>query len=101
MTKADIVEKIYDKLKLPKGDLLKIVDSTFQLMSETLRNENRLKISGFGNFYARSKRTRRGRNPQTGDDLVIGPRRVVSFKTSPVFRERLNSVQNHDSGDHL
>ncbi len=90
MTKIDIVEKIYEKVGFPKSEVAKIVETVFDMMKETLRREDKLLISGFGNFVIRNKRGRRGRNPQTGVTLEITPRRILTFKSSPVLKSSLN-----------
>ncbi len=74
MTKVDIVEAIYEKVGFSKKEVAKIVELIFDLIKETLKTEDKIKISGFGNFVVRKKRARRGRNPQTGGDIEISPR---------------------------
>jgi len=90
MTKVDIVESIYEKVGFSKKEVAKIVDSTFDIIKEHLGYEDKIKISGFGNFVVRKKRARRGRNPQTGDNIEISPRRILTFKPSPVLKGALN-----------
>ena len=90
MTKIDIVDKIYEKVGFPKSEVAKIVDSVFDVIKETLQREDKLVLSGFGNFVIRNKKARRGRNPQTGDNIQITQRRILTFKPSPVLRARLN-----------
>ena len=90
MTKVDIVENIYEKVGFSKKEVAKIVESIFDLIKESLKNEEKIKISGFGNFVVRKKRARRGRNPQTGDDIEISPRRILTFKPSQVLKAALN-----------
>ncbi|OGP98693.1 MAG: integration host factor subunit alpha, partial [Deltaproteobacteria bacterium RBG_19FT_COMBO_52_11] len=68
-----------------------IVDLVFDLMKETLEAGNKIKISGFGNFIVREKRSRKGRNPQTGQEIQISARRVLTFKPSQVLRKALNT----------
>jgi integration host factor subunit alpha len=70
----------------------KIVESIFDIIKENLQHEEKIKISGFGNFVVRKKRARRGRNPQTGDDIEITSRRILTFKPSQV----LKAVINHE-----
>ena len=94
MTKVDIVDKIYEKVGLPKSEVTKIVETIFDTLKETLQREDRMMISGFGNFVIRVKKARRGRNPQTGDNLEIAPRRVLTFKSSPVLKAGLNRSGN-------
>lgn len=90
MTKVDIVEAIYEKVGFSKKEVAKIVESIFDIIKDHLRNEDKIKISGFGNFVVRNKRSRRGRNPQTGDDIEITPRRILTFKPSQVLKTGLN-----------
>jgi integration host factor subunit alpha len=91
MTKVDIVEAIYEKVGFSKKEVAKIVETIFDLIKENLEKEDKIKISGFGNFVVRKKRARRGRNPQTGDDIEISSRRILTFKPSQVLRGALNS----------
>jgi len=90
MTKVDIVEAIYEKVGFSKKEVAKIVETIFDLLKENLEKEDKIKISGFGNFVVRKKRARRGRNPQTGDDIEISSRRILTFKPSQVLRAALN-----------
>ncbi len=90
MTKVDIIENIYEKVGFSKKEVAKIVESVFDIIKDTLRHEDKIKISGFGNFVVRRKRSRRGRNPQTGDDIEIGARRILTFKPSQVLKGSLN-----------
>ena len=90
MTKVDIVEAIYEKVGFSKKEVAKIVESIFDIMKEHLQREDKIKLSGFGNFVIRNKRSRRGRNPQTGDDIEIKPRRILTFKPSQVLKVALN-----------
>ncbi len=90
MTKIDIVENIYEKVGFSKKEVAKIVESVFDIMKETLQQEEKIKISGFGNFVVRRKKARRGRNPQTGGDIEITARRILTFKPSQVLKAALN-----------
>jgi integration host factor subunit alpha len=90
MTKIDIVDKIYERLGFPKSEVAKIVETIFDMIKETLQREDKIVISGFGNFVIRNKKARRGRNPQTGDGLEIAPRRVLTFKSSRLLNASLN-----------
>ena len=94
MTKVDIVENIYEKVGFSKKEVAKIVESIFDLIKESLEKEEKIKISGFGNFVVRKKRARRGRNPQTGDDIEISPRRILTFKPSQVLKAALNRKES-------
>ena len=90
MTKVDVVETIYEKVGFSKKDVAKIVGSIFDIIKESLQQEDKIKISGFGNFVIRKKRARRGRNPQTGGDIEISSRRILTFKPSQVLKAALN-----------
>ncbi|MDP3940158.1 MAG: integration host factor subunit alpha [Deltaproteobacteria bacterium] len=91
MTKADIVESIYQKVGFSKKESAEIVELVFDLIKTTLENGEKVKISGFGNFVVRAKNSRKGRNPQTGDEIKLGARKVLTFKASQVLKNYLNS----------
>jgi len=90
MTKADIVETVYEKVGLSKRESARIVDMIFDIIKGKLENGENVKISGFGSFTVRDKNARRGRNPQTGEEITISARRVLSFKPSNVLRKLIN-----------
>jgi integration host factor subunit alpha len=90
MTKADLVSKIYDKVGLSKKESTVIVELIFEIIRTALENRSKVKISGFGNFNIRTKKVRRGRNPQTGEEIAITARNVLTFKASPVLKKALN-----------
>lgn len=90
MTKIDIIQNVYDKLGFSKKDAARIVESVFDIMKEELEKGDKIKISGFGNFVVKEKKARRGRNPQTGSEIEISPRKVLTFKSSQVLRKALN-----------
>lgn len=91
MTKADIVETVYEKVGFSRKESAELVDLVFDFMKETLENGSKIKISGFGNFIVREKRSRKGRNPQTGEEIQISARRVLTFKPSQVLRKAINT----------
>jgi integration host factor subunit alpha len=91
MTKADIVQAVYSRLGgFSKKESADLVDLAFEMMKETLGRGEKIKISGFGNFVLRDKRQRQGRNPQTGEPIVITQRRVLNFKASQILKQALN-----------
>jgi integration host factor subunit alpha len=90
MTKIDIVQNVYDRLGFSKKDSEKIVEAIFDVMKENLAHGEKVKISGFGSFVVNEKKARRGRNPQTGDEIEISARRVLAFKPSQVLKKALN-----------
>jgi len=92
MTKADIVERIYEKVGFSKKEATDVVESIFEIIKGHLEKGEKVKISGFGNFVINAKRPRKGRNPQTGEEIVISGRRVLSFKPSPVLKKATNPL---------
>ncbi|HUT84743.1 MAG: integration host factor subunit alpha [Proteobacteria bacterium] len=96
MTKAEIIESVNKKVGLSKRESTRIVDTVFEIIKATLEREENVKISGFGNFVVRKKRSRRGRNPQTGQEIEISSRKVLTFKASPVLKRELNQ-QPHNA----
>ena len=90
MTKADLVDSIYEKIGLSKKESIQIVELVFEIMRSELEKGKKVKISGFGNFNVKNKNIRRGRNPQTGDAIEISARNVLTFKASPVLKKALN-----------
>lgn len=89
LTKADIVENVHSKIGFSKKDSSEIVEKVFELIKQTLEKGEHVKISGFGKFDVRSKRARRGRNPQTGEEIEISARRVLTFKPSQLLKDAL------------
>jgi integration host factor subunit alpha len=91
MTKADLVEIVYEKVGgLSKKESQDIVETIFDTMKDILKDGEKIKISGFGNFILRDKRPRKGRNPQTGDDIQITARRVLTFRPSQILKAHIN-----------
>jgi integration host factor subunit alpha len=90
MTKADIVSAVYEKVGFSKKEAVRVVETIFDIVKEGLERGEKVKISGFGNFVVRNKRARRGRNPQTGDDIEISPRKILTFRPSQVLKNDLN-----------
>ncbi len=90
MTKGDIVERIYEKIGFSKKEANDIVESIFEIIKGRLENGEKVKISGFGNFVVNQKRPRKGRNPQTGEEIMISGRRVLTFKGSQVLKKNMN-----------
>jgi integration host factor subunit alpha len=91
MTKADIVDKVCEKVGgFSKKEAADLVDQVFDTMKAVLEEGEKIKISGFGNFVVREKQPRPGRNPQTGEEITIEARRVLTFKPSNVLKVALN-----------
>ena len=90
LTKSYIVQEVYKNHDLTKAEATEAVESFLRLSKATLIKGSDLLISGFGKFNVREKNSRRGRNPQTGEDLTLESRRVVTFKPSGILRNRVN-----------
>ncbi len=91
MTKADIVEKIYEKVGFSKKESAELVETVFDLIKSTLEEGDKIKIAGFGNFVVKEKADRRGRNPQTGEEITISARKILTFKPSQVLKAAINN----------
>ncbi len=90
LKKADLIDSTYNQVGLSKPKSTQAVDSLLEIIKKTLENGEDILISGFGKFYVRDKRGRRGRNPHTREDLMLAERTVVTFKCSRRLRERIN-----------
>ncbi|MGN7614027.1 integration host factor subunit alpha [Magnetococcales bacterium HHB-1] len=90
VTKNCIADVIYRKVRCFRREATDLVGTVLQTMADTLENGEELKITGFGSFKLRHKNPRPGRNPQTGTDAVISARTVVTFKPSPVLKDKVN-----------
>lgn len=90
MTKIEIVTNVYEKLGFSKRECADIVDKFFEVIKETLAAGENVKISGFGNFIVKKKKARRGRNPQTGDEIEIAKRDVLNYRLSQVLKDAIN-----------
>lgn len=90
LTKADIFEAVQSELGFSKKQSADIVESLIESIKSTLESGEDVLISGFGKFCVNEKRQRRGRNPATGEDLMLAPRRVVTFKCSGKLRDQIN-----------
>ena len=90
LTKSDIVEAIQKKNGCSLKKSADIVESLLEIIKNSLESGEDVLISGFGKFQVRDKRERKGRNPATGEDMMIIPRRVVTFKCSGRLRDKIN-----------
>ena len=90
LTKIDIIENLYECLGFSKKEAQSLVESVFEELKTSLMKGEKVKISGFGNFVVSQKKPRKGRNPQTGEQITISGRRVLGFKSSQVLKERIN-----------
>ena len=90
LTKAHIVDSIYNRLETYKDRSIEVVESLLEIVKRTLADGEDVLISGFGKFCVKDKGQRRGRNPQTGKDMTLRSRRVVAFACSGVLRDKIN-----------
>jgi integration host factor subunit alpha len=91
MTKGDLVDRIYERAGISRKEAAEAIDAVLEIIKDSLHRGENVKISGFGSFIVNQKRARRGRNPQTGDAIIIGSRCVLSFRASDVLKDRLCS----------
>lgn len=91
ITRADVAETIYEEIGLSRKDSTDILDMILDEIVKELSNGEDVKLSSFGTFSLRSKKARSGRNPKTGVEAVISPRRVISFKPSQTMRKVINA----------
>jgi integration host factor subunit alpha len=92
VTRADLSEAIVQRTGVPRAEASRLLEAMLQKISDALVEGDTVKLSRFGNFQARSKRERVGRNPKTGKEAAIAPRRVVTFRPSQLLRERVESL---------
>lgn len=90
LTKTQITESIRQELGFPKNESSDIVESLLEIIKNTLENGEDVMISGFGKFCVTEKKERKGRNPATGEDMILPKRRIVTFKCSGKLKERIN-----------
>lgn len=94
LTKSRIVDAIHDELGFPKNRSAEILEILLELIKHTLENQEDVLISGFGKFCVKEKTKRRGRNPATGEDMILDQRRVVTFRCSHLLRKKINGEPN-------
>ena len=90
LTKANIVEAVAKQIGYPKNQSSEITETLLEIIKRTLESGEDVLVSGFGKFCVKEKRERKGRNPATGEDMMLEPRRVVTFRCSRQLRERIN-----------
>ena len=90
ITKTHLTDSIHKGLGLPKSRSSELLTSLFEIMKATLESQEDILISGFGKFCVKGKNDRRGRNPSTGEDMMLEARRVVTFKCSLPLKQKLN-----------
>lgn len=92
LTKADLIQQVYKQHEgLTKAQATDSVEAFLRISKDSLISGSDLLLSGFGKFNVKEKSARRGRNPQTGDELTLDARRVVTFKPSGILRDKINN----------
>jgi len=94
VNKTHLASVIHNRLDVSNGQVSHLLESLLEHLKGTLASGEDILVSGFGKFSLKDKSSRRGRNPQTGDDLMLDGRRVVRFTCSSVFRKKMNNVSN-------
>ena len=97
LTKAEIIESVHQQLGFPKNKSNEVVEQLIETIKSTLASGEDVLVSGFGKFCVNDKKERRGRNPATGDSMMLKSRRVVTFKCSGKLRRKVNG--NCEEGD--
>ncbi len=90
LTKANIVDAIHNDLGFPKNRSAELIEILLEQIKSTLEKGEDVLISGFGKFCVKTKKERRGRNPATGDDMMLPQRQVVTFRCSHLLREKIH-----------
>ena len=90
LTKARIIDSIYNSSDLNRTQATITVETLLETIKESLENGEDVLISGFGKFCVKEKKQRKGRNPASGEDLILEPRRVATFTCSPVLKKKMN-----------
>jgi integration host factor subunit alpha len=93
LTKVEMVNSIADQIGYTKNQASELVEILLELMKSSLESGDDVLISGFGKFQVKEKKERKGRNPATGNDMMLKPRKVVTFRCSGNLRKRINGVQ--------
>lgn len=90
MRKVDLANEVYQRVGVPKKEAAELVEAVLDTLKAVLRTGESVKIAGFGNFILRHKKARKGRNPKTGEEIGITPRRVITFRPSQIFKRHVN-----------
>ena len=107
LTKADLADAIYAALPLDKQKAAQIVEDYVEIIKNALESEGKVMLSGFGSYEVKYKPPRRGRNPQTGESIILRARKVVKFKPSQLLRKAINGqltsqeLNSHDEADSM
>ncbi len=98
MTKSDLIDRIAEKLKLPRGKAEEVVNMVFESMENSLKQGERIEIRGFGSFEIRNYKAYEGRNPRTGNPVEVQPKRLPFFKVGKELKERVNNGRTAADG---
>ena len=98
LTKADLADAIYASFPVDKQKAAKVVEDYIELIKEALEKESKVMLSGFGSYEVHYKHPRKGRNPQTGDSIILRARKVVKFKPSQLLRKAINHEATGEAG---
>ncbi len=90
LTRADIIESVHNQLGFPKRQSAELMEILIETIKGSLESGEDVLVSGFGKFCVKAKKERKGRNPATGDDLMLEPRKVVIFKCAGNLRDKIN-----------
>jgi len=99
VTRADLTEAVYQEVGLSRNESAQLVESILEEIASTLSTGESVKVSSFGTFSVRDKAERIGRNPKTGEEVPISPRRVLVFRASHVLKDRINWALNPGRDD--
>lgn len=97
LTKADLADSVYNSLPVDKQKAAQIIEDYIELIKEALEKDGKVMLSGFGSYEVKYKPARRGRNPQTGDSIILRSRKVVKFKPSQLLRKAINGQSYSES----
>lgn len=95
LTRADLAEAVYQRVGLPRNESADLVEIVLKEISDSLEKGESVKLSSFGSFGIREKGERVGRNPKTGEEVPITPRRVLVFRASNIMKSRINDALNN------
>lgn len=98
-TRADLTEAVYQQVGLSRHECSQLVESVLETIGQRLEEGETVKLSSFGTFLVREKNERVGRNPKTGEEVPITPRRVLSFRPSHVLKERINEERRRQASE--
>jgi integration host factor subunit alpha len=94
LTKANIVETVSEQIGYTKNQSFELIETLLEIIKRTLESGDDVLVSGFGKFCVKTKRERRGRNPATGEEMMLEPRRVVTFRCSRQLKDKINGKKH-------